>query len=220
MGLLRSISKAGFGLGKGIGKVGGKLLSKGGAIAGSLGADVVNIAAHNTVNVAEKTAELAAKGSNSIGKAGKFAKTVGGKIGNTVVGDVTTKAFNEGVNVTGAKVFGKTFEGNFHIPREIGTHVRAATNMVKPIGKIMFERAEEGKGGVLGFKMKGAGYAIMGGAGMVTGTHKAFGDWNNGRRGQGAPASISPTPTYQRAYENNAGATGDLALGLHKLRRG
>lgn len=218
----------------GIGRIAGKLLRAGDSLVEKgIGKSVSAIAKDATQGLdsemiagAKKMARSFDNGIRSeapgkmVNSIGSKMKSVGGKVANTVVGDVTSKAYRSGVGV-GDKIPGLgRFEGNFHIPREIGVHVRAATNMVKPVANIMFKRAEEGKGGILGFKMKGAGMAIMAGAGTVMGAGKAVGDWNNSRRGQGSPASTSPTPTYQKAYEQNAGATGDLALGLHKLRRG
>lgn len=171
---------------------------------------------------------------NGLGKAGGKILKSAANIGGTLVketGENLAVAAVEGLKTTnkvaksaiGSKGFlngtgrGVAAVAN-NVLGEVGTNARAASNFVgKAVGKLA---KKDGVTGVLGYKMTGLGFGLLAVGGTAKNTGQAIGDWNAGRRGQGSPGSVGPAPTYTRAYQQNAGATGDLALGLHKLRRG
>lgn len=126
---------------------------------------------------------------------------------------------------------GASFKGN--LMDEVATHTRAAGNLAYNVatgfnipgtkGKIrtpaLLKKSEDS---LIGIKATGFGTALaITGAG-ISGIPRGAQTFSEERRGMadGQTVGNAPAAPYTPAYQQNAGATGDLVFALNDMRRG
>lgn len=204
---------------------GQKALTKGAGFAGKAVKITGNAAIEGAKNVASKASDVALHITNNGGKyaynVGKFAGSISGEVEMTArgvnnllgaaTGGIESKALNNGLNNTLGKANG-------------GINKVLKTNMKTDFSGHRFGALLKDSDDSLLFGKKATklGTGLVIGAGTIMGTKDAVADRIHQQRGVSVgSASNAPVNTYAyqgASYADNAGATGDLALSLHRQR--
>jgi len=210
-------------LGKQIEKVAKPALEKvGDTIFGDKAMNRINNGIHKIVDTAgtglNKLGDsgLIKKAGAAIMKAPGGIKNAGKKIIGSTMGPIDGS--------TGYKALGGGFFGSAK-SLQLGDAIGQQTKMIanQAAGVLRHAIKKTPGQGVMGYKATGLGMGLLIAGNAGIGVKQAGQQFNAGRRGQGGQTmQNAPTaPTMGGgAYANNGGATGDLALALHKLRRG
>ena len=206
-----------------------------GKVGGKIAGPIVKSGLKGAVNLGNKVldgVEAAAKidGKEVLKNIGHGAK----KVGAATVDNVFT-------NDASYKTIGKTGAGiskKLNLLDEVAAHTRAAGNIAYKVGRgvdiASFKGPISGKqrtistrllkpsdDSLIGLRATGLGATLMIGASAMTGLPRAVQTAVNDRTGYSDGQAVGHAPTgYTPAYQQNAGATGDLVFALNDLRRG
>lgn len=175
------------------------------------------------------------------GVVGANAGIEGGKAVKGVLTSNASKEFGKKVGRAGA-------HAGAGIAQEIGTEARALGNLIggaidgvetkgfnkfmhnmtgneKHLGKKRGALLKKDDHSLLGYKTNAVGTGLIMGGAAISGIGPAAKDWNDKRSGQNDGMMHTSTPfnsnaSYQSAYKDNAGATGDLVFALNNMRHG
>lgn len=206
-------------------------LARATAAVGKVGGKAAGTVAKSGIKTASKLGNKAMDGVEAVAKADK--KKVIGRIkdgvkhtGKVVVDDVLTN--DESYKHIG-KV-GVSFRGN--LIDEIGTHTRGVGNFLYNVGAGFDVPFTKGKiktpallkaseDSLIGIKATGFGTTLAIGGAAIAGVPRAAKTYAEDRQGQSDGQSVGNAPApYVPAYQQNAGATGDLVFALNDMRRG
>lgn len=204
---------------------GQQILVKGAGVAGRVGKVTGSAAFEGAKGMTSKASDVALHIAESSGKyaynVGKFAGSIGGEVEmtargiNNILGAATSgvesKVLNDGLNNTIGKANGK-------INKVLKTNMKTDFSGHR-FGALLKDSDDSL---VFGKKATKLGTGLVVGAGAVMGTKDAVVDRIHQQRGTTVgSANNAPVNTYAyqgASYADNAGATGDLALSLHRQR--
>lgn len=206
-----------------------------GKTGGKLTGPVVKAGLKGAVNVGNKVLD----GVEAVAKTDmkQLIKDIGSgvkKVGAATVDNVLTNdASYKTVGETGARVSKK-----LNLLDEVATHTRAAGNAAYKLGRgvdiASFKGPISGKQrtistrllktsdeSLIGLRATGLGATLMIGGAAMAGVPRAAQTALNDRKGYTDGQAVGHAPGgYTPAYQQNAGATGDLVFALNDLRRG
>jgi hypothetical protein len=170
-------------------------------------------------------------GTRLVGKTAQFGGKTALKAANVGLAGVAESVDfirrNQDTIKAGAKAFGKG------TAQEAGTWGKAAVGAVDMLDRSPFVKAVDFTDSLVGRKFTGLGTAVVVGGALISNTGKATKDYIQNRAGQNDGVVRRPAPTMTNPYDlssqmayssigqsfaNNAGADGDLALALSKMR--
>ena len=170
---------------------------------------------------------------NDIKEVASNVKSTIKNIGRATVDNVLTNdASYKEIGKTGIKVSKK-----LNLLDEVQTHTRAAGNIAYKIGRgkdfkyksfitgqekqLSTRLLKPDDDSLIGLKATGLGKTLMIGGAAMAGVPRAAKTAVENRQGMSDGQSVGHAPnSYVPAYQQNAGATGDLVFALNNLRRG
>lgn len=205
-----------------------------GKLGAKIAAPLVKVGYKGAVNLGNKAFDgIESIAKHNMKELASSAKSTIKKIGSATVDNILTndESYKE-IGKTGIKVSKK-----LNLLDEVQTHTRAAGNMAYKIGRgkdFKFKGLITGKereistrlfrpddDSLIGLKATRLGKVVMVGGAAMAGVPKAANAAVEGRRGMSDGQSVGHAPnSYVPAYQQNAGATGDLVFALNNLRRG
>lgn len=160
-----------------------------------------------------------------------------GKIGGIVDDHITNEALRNGIKKVTNTIEGAGVSSKFNLLDEVATHTRAAGNLGYNVatgfnvpftkGKLktpaLLKASEDS---LIGVRATGLGTTLAIGGAAISGVPRAAQTYATERQGMSDGMSVGNAPQmssmgpYMPAYQQNAGATGDLVFALNDMRRG
>lgn len=155
-----------------------------------------------------------------------------GKVRSMIDDNIKNDTLRNGLKKATNKVEEAGFSPKFNLMDEVATHTRAAGNFMYNVGAgfdVPFTKGrlktpallKASDDSLIGLRATGFGTTLAIGGAAIAGVPRAAKTYAEDRQGQSDGQAVGNAPApYVPAYQQNAGATGDLVFALNDMRRG